>query len=184
MAMGLVLDLLISALALFVVGLYVWSTMTHFRSETPPKGVPIVATAVFLSLAIFLMLLWMKVQPVAAQLAGLALIFSSLGLFWWAINASRDFGLTHVFDKTQPTALLSSGPYAYVRHPFYTSYIIFWGGFALSTWSVWAVVPLAAIIVIYTKASRLEEAKFFNSPLADSYRAYMLRAGRFWPKLG
>lgn len=182
MATGVMLDIAVTVLALFIVWLYVWSTMTHFRSETPPKGVPVVATAVFLSLAIYLMLLWVNVQPVAAQIAGLVLILLSLGLFWWAISASRDFGLTHVFDKTQPTALLSSGPYAHVRHPFYTSYILFWAGLGLSTWSIWAVIPLVTIIVIYTRASRLEEAKFFNSPLVDEYRGYMLRAGRFWPK--
>jgi len=177
------LDVVVTVLSVFTVGLYVWSTQTHFRSETPPTGVSIVAAAVFLSLAIYLLLLWLDSQPVAAQLAGIALILASLGLFWWAIVASRDFGLSHVFDMTKPTALLLSGPYAHVRHPFYTSYIIFWAGFALSTWNLLAVLPLIAIIVIYTKAARIEEGKFSNSVLKDDYVAYRERAGIFWPKL-
>lgn len=184
MTLEFTLDLILTLLALVTVGLYVWSTGTHFRSETRPRGVPIVAVAVFLSLAIYLLLLWQDAQPVGAQLAGVVLILGSLGLFWWAIAASRDFGLSHVFDKTKPNSLLSSGPYAYVRHPFYTSYIIFWAGLALASWNLIAIIPVAVIIMIYTKAARLEEGKFANSGLNEAYSSYRERAGMFWPKFG
>lgn len=176
------LDLMVSILALITIGLYIWSTWSHFRSDTQPAGVSFVAVTVLASFTIYLLLLWSNVQPAPAQWAGLAIILLSLALFWWAIVTSRGFGLTHVFDKTKPTALLSSGPYAYVRHPFYASYIIFWAGLALSTWNVLALAPLIIVILIYTKAARLEEGKFSSSPLNDQYIAYRKQAGMFWPK--
>ncbi len=176
------LDFIVTVLAVTTVGLYIWSTRTHFRSERQPAGVSVVAATVFASLTIYLLLLWSGIQPVFAQLAGVTVILISLALFWWAIVTSRGFGLTHVFDKTKPTALLSSGPYAYVRHPFYTSYIVFWAGFGLATWSLLAIVPLAAIVFIYTKAAQLEEGKFFSSSLNEQYLAYQKHTGMFWPK--
>ena len=177
------LDLVVSILAVVTVRLYIWSTLAHFHSDTQPAGVSIVAVAVFLSLAIYLILLWTGLQPPVAQLVGIAIIVASLILFWWAIVVSSGFGLTHVFDQTKPTSLLASGPYAYVRHPFYASYIVFWAGMGLATWNVLAIAPLVAIIVIYSKAARLEEAKFINSALNEQYFAYRKRAGMFWPKL-
>lgn len=184
MNLNITADALVSLSSVFVVGLYVWSTKTHFRSDSQPPGLSLVAAAVFLCFAIFNALLWKYVQPLPVQLLGLSLIWASIALFWWAIHASSDAGLTHIFDKTKPRSLLTSGPFAHVRHPFYTSYIIFWAGFGIATGSVWAIIPFVIIVVIYTRASRLEEEKFFNSPLADNYREYMTRAGRFWPKFG
>jgi protein-S-isoprenylcysteine O-methyltransferase Ste14 len=180
--MGLFLDLTISALAILTVGLYIWSARSHFRPGTPGANVSGVAAATFLSLFIYMFLLFAGEQPLPAQVIGITVILGSLALFGWAIVATRHAALTHMYDTTQPDSLLTTGPFAYVRHPFYTSYIVFWTGFALAAWSLWALLPWIAIVAIYARAARFEEAKFLGSPLAESYRDYTRRAGLFWPK--
>lgn len=122
-------------------------------------------------------------QPLGAVLVGLALLAGSFALFWAAIKASSAAGLLGAFDVAGPSSLLQSGPYGYVRHPFYTSYIMLWWGWSIATWSIWAVVPAVATFVTYLAAARDEEQKFSRTDMADAYRAYMERTGRFFPRL-
>ena len=88
------------------------------------------------------------------------------------------------FDAENPDTLVMEGPYKYLRHPFYTSYLIFWVGWAIAIWSPWTLLPLAVLVSIYVVAAKGEEQKFSNSPLAAQYEAYRKRAGMFWPRLG
>ena len=93
-----------------------------------------------------------------------------LALFWWAIVTSRKARLRFAFAPDDPHSLLTDGPYGYVRHPFYTSYIIFWIGWGIATWSIWAVVPVAGIAILYVFAALDEEKKFSRTPLAGCLR--------------
>ena len=81
-------------------------------------------------------------------------------------------------------SLVTSGPYRVVRHPFYTSYLIFWVAMTLGAWSVWGIAVLVLLTAMYTVAARTEEAKFAATPMAGEYAEYRKRAGMFWPKLG
>jgi protein-S-isoprenylcysteine O-methyltransferase Ste14 len=104
-------------------------------------------------------------------------------MFHRTARASREGALHFAFDVENPVSLVTAGPYRYVRHPFYTSYLIFWTGLALGTWSLWAVPVLVLMAVLYTVAARGEEGKFANSPMAAEYAAYRTRTGMFWPRL-
>lgn len=182
--MNLLLDLLVSAAGIATVGQYVWSMGRHFHSPHKPQGSWVVSTMVISTTILFLVLVWLLEQPVAAQLAGLALQLASVALFWWAISASREARLKFVFDAGNPETLVTDGPYRYVRHPFYTSYLIFWTGWGIATWSIWALVPLAGMLAMYTRAALDEEKKFSRTQFAETYAAYRRRAGLFWPRLG
>ena len=78
---------------------------------------------------------------------------------------------------------MTAGPYRFVRHPFYVSYIVFWAGWSLAIWSVIVLFPFAILIVIYVFAARMEERLFAGTQMADQYAAYRQRTGFFWPKL-
>jgi protein-S-isoprenylcysteine O-methyltransferase Ste14 len=182
--MQLVFDILLTMLSIYVVGVHGMAGRTHFKSKVMPKGANLLVVAVLLTLAVFLLLVWTNDAPLAAQIAALALEALALWLFYRTIAASRGGGLHLAFDVDNPVSLVTSGPYRYVRHPFYTSYLIFWTGFALGTWSLWSVPLLALMVVLYTVAARGEEAKFANTEMAPDYAAYRERTGMFWPKLG
>jgi protein-S-isoprenylcysteine O-methyltransferase Ste14 len=182
--MQLLFDILLTGLSIFVIGSHAVLGKGHFKSAKMPAGANIVSASVLTTLAVFLILLWTNEAPIWAQL--LALILEGLGLwlFFRTIAASRDRALHFAFDTDNPVSLVTSGPYNYVRHPFYTSYLIFWTGLALGTWSLWAVPVLVLMSVLYTVAASGEEAKFARTDMAGDYAAYRSRTGMFWPKLG
>lgn len=181
--MELVLDVLVSALSLATVGHYVWSTRAHFHSPTTPPGAMLISAVVVATALFFLAIVWLELQPTGAQLVGLGLESASLWLFWAAIFASRKARLRFAFDVENPHSLVTHGPYRYVRHPFYTSYVIFWVGWGVATWSILAVVPVAGLIAIYVIAARDEEKKFAATALSGDYEAYRQGAGFFTPRL-
>jgi protein-S-isoprenylcysteine O-methyltransferase Ste14 len=182
--MELILDSLLTVLAVVIIGSHAFVGKGHFNSKSMPPGANLVSAAVLTTLAVFLLLLWTNSAPLPAQIVALVLEGLSLWLFFRTIAASRGQALHFAFDADNPVSLVTSGPYRYVRHPFYTSYLIFWTGFATGTWSLWALPVLILIAILYTVAARGEEAKFAETAMAADYAAYSARAGMFWPKPG
>lgn len=179
-----VLDLLVSICSIAMLGQYVWSMRAHFQSQAMSPGAMVISAAVIATALFFLATLWIQSQPGSAKLTGLAVELASSALFWWAIVTSRKARLRFAFAPDDPHSLLTDGPYGHVRHPFYTSYIVFWIGWGIAIWSVWAVVPVAGIAILYVFAALDEEKKFSRTPLAGAYADYRVRAGLFWPRLG
>lgn len=181
--MQVLFDMLLTALAIVVIGSHAFVGKGHFKSKSMPAGANLVSVAVLATLAVLLLLLWTSEAPVLAQLVGLVLEALSLWLFFRTIAASRDGALHFAFDTENPVSLVTAGPYRVVRHPFYTSYLIFWTGLALGTWSPWAIPVLVLMAALYTVAARGEEAKFARTDMSADYAAYRERTGMFWPRL-
>jgi protein-S-isoprenylcysteine O-methyltransferase Ste14 len=105
----------------------------------------------------------------------------SLALFWWALRSNRRRPLTAAFLADLPRHLMDRGPYRFIRHPFYTSYLLTWSAGIIATGRWWLIPTLLAMLVIYWKASQAEEQKFAHSELAAAYAAYRAKTGRFLP---
>ena len=105
------------------------------------------------------------------------------GLFAWAVMNTRRRRLTLAFTLDSPGFVVQAGPYAWVRHPFYTSYLAFWVGTAVESpgWRHWAVP--AAMAVVYVTAARMEEKRFASSGLAEEYAGYATRTGMMVPRV-
>lgn len=114
---------------------------------------------------------------------GFALYLLSLILFWWTIRTNRKRPLTLAFSEDKPEHLVKEGPYAWVRHPFYTSYTIAWIAGVIATAYPLLIVTVIAMLAIYVRAAHLEEGKFATTPLAAEYEAYTRRTGRFFPRI-
>jgi protein-S-isoprenylcysteine O-methyltransferase Ste14 len=181
--MELTFDIFVTFAGAGFIGLAAWSGRGHFSSDKVPLGSIVIAIVVLITTLLYLYLLWAQAQPLLAQLLGFLLMVGGLGLFFMAIRASREGRLRMAFDEGNPRGLVQHGPYGYVRHPFYVSYIIFFSGFALATWSPIAIAPLVILVVIYVSAARMEERLFADTPMASSYEAYRQRTGFFFPKL-
>lgn len=182
--MDILLDILITIVSAGVLGAYLWSLRAHFVTENMPSGARLISLIVTLSAFFLLFLTWFGAQPLAAQVSGLGLQLVSAALFFAAIRASRQARLKFVFDAKGPDTLVETGPYRYIRHPFYTSYVMFWAGWAVATWSLWSLVPVLVLTVLYVRAARGEEASFTGTGMAEAYAAYKARTGFFWPRLG
>jgi protein-S-isoprenylcysteine O-methyltransferase Ste14 len=178
----LVLDGLVTLVGLVVVAAYAWSGKGHFASDGLPRGAALLALMIGTMTVLCFVLTWLGVQPLLAQIFGLGLQLAGAGLFVATISASRTARLRLVFDPEHPRSLVETGPYAHVRHPFYVSYIVFWAGWALATWSVLALIGLVVVVAVYWQAARREERLFASSPMAAPYAAYQGRTGFLWPR--
>ena len=142
----------------------------------------LVSALSILGLAIFLF--GMRSNPQGQILQFLALFLYALVslLFVWAIWSTRSAALHVAFDPSPPSGLTRIGPYRFIRHPFYATYIIFWFACALATQHVIGVAFFLVIAVIYFLAAIGEERAFERTPYAAEYAAYRQGAGLFWPK--
>lgn len=181
--MGLVLDLVVLLLSWGVVAQHIQATRGHFVSDKMAPGAMLLAALVIGTTLVFSVLLFFSNEPLLAASVGVLIELASLALFYAAIRASSQARLLFAFDPGMPHGLVQQGPYRYVRHPFYSSYLLFWIGWAIAIWSLWTLPFVLAFIVFYTTAARGEEAKFASTELADRYARYRRSAGLFWPKL-
>jgi protein-S-isoprenylcysteine O-methyltransferase Ste14 len=120
--------------------------------------------------------------PGPHRAVGLLVMWLGLTIRVWAIAAlGSAFRTTVEVDPGQ--AVVSKGPYEWVRHPSYTGLLLIVSGFGLArgNWLALAtcvVVPLAALL----RRIQVEEAEL-NRVLGDPYRAYQRRTKRLIPGL-
>ena len=113
---------------------------------------------------------------------GLVVMWLGLAIRVWAVAAlGRAFRTTVEVDADQ--AVVSSGPYRWVRHPSYTGLLLIVAGFgvAVGNWLALAVcvaLPLPALV----RRIHVEEAEL-TRVLGEPYRAYRTRTKRLIPGL-
>lgn len=115
------------------------------------------------------------------QLLASAALLMSLALFFLSLRAHRTRRPGIAFSLAVPAQLTFGGPYRWVRHPIYLSYIIFWLGCAIVA-PVTGSIALIVMSVIYYKAASAEERSIMLSSLAGQYGEYRLTSGMFFPK--
>ena len=171
-------------LVFFVAAVFIWQSVgaaTTFRivpGETPPRRSELV------SLGFWAMLInsnsvrlnpWLVVPGCFGMLGALA-------LFEWARHSIRGQYFSYVFSHDVPKMLCTDGPFAYIRNPFYSSYLLGMASAALMWPSIVRFLVFAGTWILLTSAARHEERKFERSPLAPEYELYRRRTGRFLPK--
>ena len=109
--------------------------------------------------------------------AGLGLL-GALLLVWTLRHLGRN--LTDTVVTRRAHTLVQSGPYRWVRHPFYDAVALLILGVFLTTSNVYFLVTgLGTLALLWVRTRKEEElllARFGNQ-----YRAYMIRTGRFFP---
>jgi len=115
--------------------------------------------------------------------AGCLVALASLALLEWARITIRGRFFSCLFSDDVPGLIVTDGPYAHVRNPFYASYLLAYLAAAVMLPGVVTISLLVAMFLYYSAAARHEERKFAGSPLADEYERYRRRTGRFVPRL-
>lgn len=160
---------------------FTWAMLGHFRSDGPmPFGMRVTGAISLAAMAVFA---WSVCTVQLSQAWPVTPILSaaSLASFAWAVHATRNAGFAFAFAAAKPSALVVSGPFHYVRHPFYTSYLIFWlATCSATTSSVCWVGPLS-LLACYVVAARREERLMADSDLGAEYASYASRTGMFFP---
>jgi protein-S-isoprenylcysteine O-methyltransferase Ste14 len=173
--------------ALFILGFvcfaaFSWGVKGHFR-----RTGRIPAGTILISLLTVSGFGWFTFNLAATQVgagwpAACLLFAGALALFAWTIKATRRTPPTLAFDTDEPSFLLRHGPYQYVRHPFYLSYLMFWTGTAVAFTGLLPWLAPAVMLAVYRIAAGREEQKFAGSKLGAAYDAYRRQAGMFFPR--
>jgi protein-S-isoprenylcysteine O-methyltransferase Ste14 len=112
--------------------------------------------------------------------AGVVLCALGIGLAIWArIYLGRNWGLP--MTRKEHPELITSGPYAYVRHPIYSGIMLAMLGSAIAETFVW-LVPLALVGVYFIYSARAEE-RLMAQEFPQAYSAYRKRTKMLVPFL-
>lgn len=179
------LNYVLLALSVAFYILHFWGAIWHFRRvERVPAALTALTIAWAVAFATQLAGLWPTRQLWAYAWTAVPVLVIAFALWAWTIVTTRKAQLTLAFSRDVPHALIDRGPYRHVRHPFYTSYTLYWLAGALATLTWWVAAPAIIAIILYVVAARREERKFAASGLAGAYADYRARTGMFFPKLG
>ena len=148
----------------------------------------VIATVVFLLLAY---ILWIplplqlpKELKVAFSILGTIIMVPNLGLYVWGLrslgkyfNASSGFGVR----LHEAHALITGGPYAYLRHPMYLAVILAcWGGLLL--YRTWTMLVFAIMMLgLFYRGKKEEQA--LALAFGDEWDLYKSVVPGWLPKL-
>jgi protein-S-isoprenylcysteine O-methyltransferase Ste14 len=98
---------------------------------------------------------WKPEIPLAVQVAAFALGLLGAGLIAWAMAANRYAAVYARVQQERGHVVATTGPYRFVRHPFYVGVIIFALMIPSALGSPWALIPggLAALLFVVKTAA-------------------------------
>ena len=127
---------------------------------------------------------WMKWSalslPFWLRWVGFFIGLVALFIFFWVLRSlGQNFSTTLTIQKGQ--TLVIHGPYHWVRHPMYTSFVLLWVGFFFisTNWFVGLTGILGFVWAIVVRTPR--EEKMMIERFGDEYIAYMKCTGRYLP---
>ena len=113
-------------------------------------------------------------------LAALTIMLIGLGLRGWAAVTLGGY-YTRTLTTTKDHRVVTTGPYAWVRHPAYLGVILLWLGFGVLSGSlVIALVFPVMFVAVYLYRISVEE-EMLVQVLGDSYVQYQRRTRRLIP---
>jgi protein-S-isoprenylcysteine O-methyltransferase Ste14 len=111
---------------------------------------------------------------------GIAILGFAL-LQWAQVTLGKSWSDTPRMMKEQ--TLVTEGPYRYIRHPIYTSFLLILGStlFISSNWLIGVcMIGMTGLEII----SRIQyEEALMTEYFGEQYRAYMKKTGRLLPRL-
>ncbi len=123
--------------------------------------------------SVFLLPFWMR-------WFGFFIGLIALLVFFWVLRSlGQNFSTTLTINQGQ--TLVSQGPYRWVRHPMYTSFVLLWIGFLLlsASWFIGLTGILGFLWAIVIRTPK--EEQMMIDQFGDEYIAYMKRTGRYFP---
>ena len=111
--------------------------------------------------------------PQVVRVAAFLVYALGTGFAFWAVHANRFFSTFVRIQEDRGHTVVSSGPYAVVRHPGYAGVLLAHLALAFALGSVWALLPVA-VGTIFFVARTSREDRTLRDHLAG-YREYQTR---------
>ena len=127
---------------------------------------------------------WMKVLlapfPGWLRWVGFALGIVSLGFWIWTqVALGKDW--SPQLQLREDHHLVTTGPYARIRHPLYTAMFGYGTSLALVT-ANWVFIIFAVMIIAGSAARVPKEEQMMIKEFGEEYEAYMQKTGKFFTK--
>ena len=116
--------------------------------------------------------------PPWAVLAGYVLFVAGYLGTAWAQAVNRHFEPSVRIQSDRDHHVITTGPYAHIRHPGYIFGIVLNFGGALALGSLWAMVPAALVVVVLVIRTNLEDATLQRE--LPGYAGYAARVRCKW----
>jgi protein-S-isoprenylcysteine O-methyltransferase Ste14 len=113
----------------------------------------------------------------------LALVGASTFLYEWARRTVRGRGFYVIYSDDVPGSVCDGGPYAYVRHPLYLSYLIGFSATLVAFPNVFSALGWVVAAGYFIYGARHDEKVLGASDLSGAYAEYRQRTGMFFPVL-
>jgi protein-S-isoprenylcysteine O-methyltransferase Ste14 len=169
------------ALTLLITSPFQWFTVAGAKTfRIPPfsdSGAALGGTAFLSGTAVVLWKGLFEGLDLTLGTLGATLSVLSLALYEWARStvAGRRFNIALAGEV--PDAVCESGPYRYIRHPFYLSYVIAFLGMLVATATLVAAVVFMFNLALFTYMARDDERTLEGSALGSDYGTYKQRVG-------
>ncbi len=111
---------------------------------------------------------------------GFGVLAASL-LVWTFRNLGKN--LTDTVVTRREHTLVTTGPYRWVRHPFYVAFALAVLANSLTATNWFIFVTGTTVLFLLVARTRTEEDNLIKR-FGEDYRRYMERTGRFWPRPG
>ena len=111
---------------------------------------------------------------------GIALGVFSFVLYAWSQGTLGKAWSPHLQMREEHT-LITTGPYARIRHPIYLALLGFLTGIALVT-ANWFFIALLVVSIIVLALRIPKEEQMMVDDFGEEYKIYMQRTGRLFPK--
>jgi protein-S-isoprenylcysteine O-methyltransferase Ste14 len=115
-------------------------------------------------------------------IASAALLVGSLALYEWTRHVIWGRRLHLAWSGHIPDSLCEKGPYAYIRHPIYASYVLAFVAALVALPTIAMLLILLFNATLFTHAAFSDERSMANSALASEYAQYRERTGMFFPR--
>jgi protein-S-isoprenylcysteine O-methyltransferase Ste14 len=154
------------------------------------RGVLILRVVFFFALIAFLLMYFLGASWIDAfafhlpdwlRWAGFGLGILSVA-FWTWTQVVLDTQWSAQLQLRREHHLVTTGPYARIRHPLYTAMCGWAIALALLT-ANWILVIVAGLSIAGTLARVPKEEQMMLEAFGDKYREYMRRTGRYFPRL-
>ena len=188
------LILILGLVVVFPIGIYhrLKSQVGAERLDRRQEGIFMLVTLRPIGLASWLGLLaymidpawmeWSQIElPTWLRWSGVGLGVSAALLLTWVLR-SLGTNLTDTVVTRLEHTLVMTGPYRWVRHPFYlaTALVVSASSLVTANWFLALTGGLAVVLLVFR--TRTEEKKLIDR-FSDEYRTYMDRTGRFLPRM-
>lgn len=117
-------------------------------------------------------------------LTSLVLSIISIGLIFFTLGThQKRIALWHQ-NNDAPEHIVTHGAYKYVRHPFYSAFLLGLLGIAIHVPHIVSISVFIYTVLVLTYTAKREEHRLSSSEFGEQYRTYKNMTGRFIPKRG